>query len=512
MTAAVQLQTQIADDAAQYYADLYGFIMWAYPWKEKGTPLEDFEGPETWVRSLADEISNHVAKHRFNGRDPVEPIYVAVASGNGAAKSSFAGMLDNWIMSTRPESRVTVTANTGAQLRTKTWPQIDRWNRLSITTDWFEIGQEYVRHKEDPNNWFTMAHTWNTANTQASAGQHSRRGSSVFIIDEASHVPEVILDQMDGGLTDGEPFMILLGNCTTRLSRLFRAVFGNLKKFYINRSIDTRTCKYTNKVLIAQWAEQRGENSDWFKAHVKGEAPSADDLQFIDSLRVQDARKRPTPEQDLNEPLILGIDFARGGKNSNVLAWRRGRDMRSIPRRRIPGEQTRDTTLMVTLVMNEIDEKEPDAVFGDAGGLGGPIMDRIRQLVGGRIPVVDVYFGGQAPTVRRGDKDVQRHGNMRSYMWDEYRQWLVGGCIEDEATLEEQACGPYSYEDRSERMFLESKEDMEERGLESPDDTDAMVCTFAQKVQVKADREARQKARVLPPRPRVANGKGWMRH
>lgn len=504
-------EEQIADAVADYYADLAGYLRFAYPWGEPGGPLEHFDGPEEWAMRLADDISEQIANNKFDGFTPVPVIYVAVASGNGAAKSAFAGMVNNWIMSTRPYCRGTVSANTGAQLRTKTWPEMEKWTRMSITSDWFEVTSEHIyKRGTDPStgmdfkrSWFSSAHTWNIGNSQASAGQHARNSTSYYLIDESSHVPEVILEQMDGGLTDGEPMFFLFGNCTNRASRLFRAVFGNLRGDYINRSVDTRTCKYTNKEKIEKWRIERGEDSDWFKAHVKGEAPSADDLQFIDNPRVQEARRRTIAATDGTEPLVLGIDFARGGSADNRLVWRRGRDARTIPSRRIPGEKTRDTTLMVTLLGNEILEKKPDAVFGDAGGMGGPILDRLRQLYGRQFPIVDVMFGGASP------KD--RHGNMRAYMWDEMRLWLHGGCIEDDEALEIDLTGPQSYESASGKLFLESKDDMEERGLASPDWGDAMATTFAAPAVRRDGGQKRQPPKVPIRRHTATPGRNWMR-
>lgn len=489
----------IADELSEkYYADLGGYIMAAYPWGEEGGPLERFDGPEYWVQDLADEISQKVRENAFNGVDPVDPIYIAITSGNGAAKSAFAGMFNSWIMTTRPMSRVTVSANTGAQLRTKTWPEIQKWTQLSLSSDWFDVGMEYVRAKSNPFKWFTQAHTWSMANTQASAGQHSREASSVYINDESSHIPEAIHEQQDGGLTDGEPFFLLLGNCTNRASRLFRAVFGNLRGSYIHRSIDTRKCKYTNKKLIDKWALERGVDSDWFKSHVKGEAPNADDLQFIDTPRVQEARRRDVEDPDAL--LILGLDFARGGSADNRLAWRRGRNGKPHPSRRVPGDKTRDTTLMVTLIENEINEKKPDAVCGDSGSMGGPIMDQLRRRFP-RLPVIDVMFGGASPD--------DRCGNMRAYIWNEARLWLPGGAIEDDEQLEIDLTGPHSYENASGKLMIESKEDMAERGLESPDWGDAFCCTFAYKGPARKPGDVKKK--VMKPLPPSRGGRGWMR-
>jgi len=37
---------ELADEMAKYYADPLGFVRLAYPWGEKGTSLENEEGPD----------------------------------------------------------------------------------------------------------------------------------------------------------------------------------------------------------------------------------------------------------------------------------------------------------------------------------------------------------------------------------------------------------------------------------------------------------------------------------
>src|SRR5213592_1525912 len=91
------VDTQIADLMGECYADLNKFIQTAFPWGEPGY-LQDFKGCERWAQELADDISNQVARNKFDGSHPVPVIYVAVASGNGCAKSTFAAMITQWIL------------------------------------------------------------------------------------------------------------------------------------------------------------------------------------------------------------------------------------------------------------------------------------------------------------------------------------------------------------------------------------------------------------------------------
>ena len=60
----------------------------------------------------------------------------------------------------------------------------------------------------------------------------------------------------------------------------------------------------------------------------------------------------------------------------------------------------------------------PDAVFVDGGGVGGGVVDRLRQL---SITCIDVNFGAKA--------DDARYLNKRAEMWGRMKEWLVGGSI-----------------------------------------------------------------------------------
>ena len=62
--------------------------------------------------------------------------------------------------------------------------------------------------------------------------------------------------------------------------------------------------------------------------------------------------------------------------------------------------------------------------------------------------------------------------------------------------------GPGYHHDKSDRLVLESKEDMERRGLASPDDGDALALTFAAAVPPK---------KPVQPRRRSSGDRGWMR-
>ena len=42
----------IAEDIVQFWDDPYKFVIYAFPWGEKGTPLEHYDGPDKWQKEL----------------------------------------------------------------------------------------------------------------------------------------------------------------------------------------------------------------------------------------------------------------------------------------------------------------------------------------------------------------------------------------------------------------------------------------------------------------------------
>src|SRR6185436_5077868 len=119
------------------------------------------------------------------------------------------------------------------------------------------------------------------------------------------------------------------------------------------------------------------------------------------------------------------------------------------------------------------DGRRVHTLFVDAtGGLGGAISDRLRQM--GHRNVVDVQFGGEAPD--------PKCANMRAFMWQAMREWLSRGAIDKSPQLEMDLIGPGYGHDRQDRVVLEAKEKMKKRGVESPDDGDALALTFAARV------------------------------
>ncbi len=299
------------------------------------------------------------------------------------------------------------------------------------------------------------------------AGLLLTRRNGTVIWSGNSGVPDKIHEVAEGGLTDGEPMIFLFGNCTRATGHFHRACFGAERQRWSPVVVDSRHSKFTNKEQIKEWVELYGEDSDFLRVRVRGVPPRASDAQFIDHERVSLAQKRQVVVLP-DEPLVAGCDMAWGGSDDNVIRFRRGADARSIRPIRVKGEFTRDPQVMVTrladILSQEWNGQRVHTLFLDSAGIAGPVGARLRAL--GHRNVQEVNFGADSP-----DEKARYY---RDYMWANMKAWLLTGAIDSDPQLEADLLGPGTRPDQRQRIWLESKEDMKRRGVDSPDDGDAL--------------------------------------
>lgn len=471
--AAGQMDLILADECSKYYADPYGWVMWAFDWGYG--ELEGFEGPDTWQRDTLIDIGKQVLERGFDGVTPVLPIREATASGHGIGKSAETAWIILWIMSTRPYAKGIVTANTSDQLRTKTWGELGKWRTRCIVGHWFEYNNGRnsmsLYHHSWPESWRVDAQTCREENSEAFAGLHAANSTPFYIFDEASAVPDPIWEVAEGGLTDGEPMFFVFGN-PTRNTGAFKKCFAASSR-WVCRQIDSRTAKMTNKKLIAQWLKDHGENSDFFRVRVLGRFPRAGDMQFIPSDVVHAAQKRGSGRYLGDDPLICGIDVARGGDDDCRIGFRRGKDAKSETSYRMSGEKSRDSMVLISKIIMILDRHRPDVTFLDETGMGGPMVDRLVQL---GYHVIGIGFGHNAD-------DELHYSNKTAEMGARCRQWLMnGGAIPDDPQLEEELTSREFWHNDKDQLVLEKKKDMKKRLKCSPDWADQLYLTFGQQV------------------------------
>jgi hypothetical protein len=480
--------------------DVEAFVMYAFPWGVKNTPLARFTGPRKWQREVLRDVTEHIKAQQ--GKVDFDTIRAAVSSGRGIGKSALVSWLVLWMLTTRIGGSVVVSANSENQLRSVTWAELTKWSAMLINSHWWEISAtklvpakwltDIVEKdlKKGTRYWACEGKLWSEENPDSYAGVHNQDGM-MLIFDESSGIPDAIWDVGTGFFTENTPdrYWFAFSN-PRRNSGYFFECFNAKRAFWKSRVVDARTVEDTDKAVYEQIIAEYGENSSQAKIEVYGEFPSAGEDQFIGPTLVDDAMKRPK-YKDMTAPIIVGVDPARGGADATVIVVRQGRDLVAI--KRYQGE---DTMTIVGRVIEAIEEYKPTLTVIDEGGLGYGILDRLTEQ---RYKVRGINFGNKA-------KHPIAFGNKRAEMWNDMRNWLKSASIPTDRQLRADLTGPAKRPDSSGTIFLEGKKEMRARGLASPDAADALCVTFAFPV---AHREYTEPARRINSQGSSSNT-SWM--
>lgn len=218
-------------------------------------------------------------------------------------------------------------------------------------------------------------------------------------------------------------------------------------------------------------------------------ATAAEAFQFTghDSfIKAEDVVKARKATHEGIGALVVGADPARFGDDRFSLAWRKGRQVQKIESR-----LKVDTVAGAHWIKQVIDVDKPDRVFVDLGGTGGGVFDILMSWGEPYSKVVvGVNFGGspREPIKYLPDGSKQPGPkNRRSEIWEASREWLTqeaGVDIPDSDALQADACAPGYHYDLDQRLILESKEHMRQRGVRSPDEWDAVALTFSEPVKI----------------------------
>lgn len=476
----------------------YNFVMYALPWGKKGTPLENLNGPRSWQKEELLAIAEHIHNNKIlilNGKTP-KIFKSATSSGRGVGKSALTSWLILWAMSCHIGGTVIVTANSEGQLKSKTWAEVGKWHTLLINSHWFEKMALSIKPaqwlkdavqdqlKIDTGYYYAEAQLWSEEKPDAFAGAHNPNGMLV-IFDEASGIPQSIWGVTEGFFTEptARRFWFVFSNPRRNTGAFFEC-FHKQRNLWRNRNLDSRTVEGTDRDHLQSIIDTHGEDSYDARVEVRGLFPKQAANQFISRSIIDAAANRQTIT-DGYAALVMGVDPARFGDDKTVIRFRQGRDARSIPPIELSGA---DNMAVANKCAELIDKYNPDAVFIDAGN-GTGIIDRLKEM---KYQVHEVWFGSESPE--------PEWGNMRTYVWAKMRDWLGGGCIDNNQHLIDDLASPeYKFLGRSDKIILQSKEEMKKNGFASPDNGDALALTFTKTIARRDNKLSRsgQKTRVI---------------
>ena len=405
-----------------------------------------------------------------------------VRSGHGVGKSAVEAWTIIWFLATRPFPKIPCTAPTQHQLFDILWAEVSKWMRsnpaLANELVWTK---EKVYMKGYPEEWFAVART--ASKPDALQGFHAE--DLLFIIDEASGVADSIFEPVLGALSTPGARLLMCGN-PTQLSGFFYDSHNKNRANYARFHIDGRKSARVPQDFVNTIIQMYGEDSDVFRVRVAGEFPLQEDDIFIPISLVERSIHTeyvPRPEPHL---VHIGCDVARFGDDKTVIGYKV--DERAQLHKKRQGQDTMKTADDIILLGEELVQRykltSPIPVKVDDGGVGGGVVDRLRQVKRGDperfwwLEVYPVKFGQRIKHKYYHDSTTYMMSVVKKLLQpfdEEGNKKPVELILPDDDDLVAQLSGRKYELTEASKIKIESKKEVKKRGQPSPDEADCVL-------------------------------------
>lgn len=393
---------------------------------------------------------------------------ISIRSGHGVGKTAFLSWVLLWHTLTRFPQKAICTAPSAPQLYDALWAELRTWvSRLPRA--WQELldpTSDRIMLRARREESFISARTSRAETPEALAGVHSR--FVLLIVDEASGVPEQVFEAATGSMSTPGAITVLTGN-PTRSSGFFHQTHTREADRWWTLRVSSEECAHVDRLFIEDVVVRYGRNSNAYRVRIMGEFPLAQGDTLIGAEIVEDAMRRPMVI-DQNEPEIWGVDPARFGVDSSVLIKRRDKVVIEQPR----SWQGIDTMALTGQIVNEWQRtapiNRPRLIVVDGIGIGSGVVDRMREL---KMPYHEA-------NVSEASSVDGQYWKLRDELWQRCADWLMTRLVSmpyHERLRDDLVAPRYSFRSDG-RLVVESKAQMKQRRLPSPDYADALCLTF----------------------------------
>jgi phage terminase large subunit len=392
---------------------------------------------------------------------------VAVKSGHGTGKTALQSWIIIWWMTCFPFSKIPCTAPTQRQLYTVLWSELAKWWKQSSVSELFEWQKTTFINKQYPAEWFSVALTSNKPD--AMQGFHAKH--LLFLLEEASGVPEDVMAVVKGTQTQQDALIMMFGN-PTQISGFFHDAFNSKREFFYTFTFNSEESPIVDKSYCKGIEDESGRDSDLYRVRVLGEFPKAepDTLIPLDRCEKASARDLEIPGRHAWEDVEIGVDVARYGDGETAIYSRIGN---VIQEEAIFNK--RDLMYVVGKIVDVYSNYKGKRVVIniDDSGMGGGVTDRLKELA--EQHTINATVVG----VNNGSKPKEeRYLNKGCEMWFFMKEWLQEGKIPNDNKLIAQLTTRKYGINSSGKHVIETKEHMRDRGIKSPDRADGAVLTL----------------------------------
>ena len=403
---------------------------------------------------------------------------IAAKSGHGIGKSTTLAWVILWFLFTRLDAQIPCTAPTENQMYDVLWKELVKWLKLmpEKIQNLYEWSNTYIRIKERPETWFARAKTARKEAPEALAGVHGEY--VLFVIDEASGVPEEIFNTAEGALTNKNILVIMISN-PTRLLGYFYEAFHKDSKNWQTFSFNSIESPIVDNEFVSRIKEKHGGNSDEYKIRVLGEFPSeegVDEKGFVTLFTADEIKFTQDKAFVLSR---MGIDPSGEGQDETAWAVRdefKGGAV-SVERTSNPKSIAEKTLTLMSLYGS----RDKDVTV-DNFGIGANVAQEIALTP----------FAYKVIGVNVGDKSKDElYINLRAEAYFKIKEWFRkgGSLIENEMSrkLKEELLTVKFKRTLKGQIQIMSKQEMRKQGIASPNKADAFMLTFVNPSRLNTD-------------------------
>ncbi|MBI3743293.1 MAG: hypothetical protein HY261_03285 [Chloroflexi bacterium] len=457
---------------------------------------------------------------------------IAVRAANGVGKTALAARLMLWVLRCHPKSVVITTAPTQRQVEQLLW----REARAAYQGAKVHLGGKMYERSPHWNlgpRHYALGVSPEKTQTERFQGFHAPL--IVFIVDEASAVGEKQWEAIKGSLLAGNAVLLAIGNPLRTTGEFYDAFHAHsdlwrtmhVSAFDVPGIADEENATTTaqrhgeessvgadfksardatssttpraaipglvTKDAVAQAKTDWGDHSTVYAIRVEGAFPKQASNQLLSMEWLEKAvalwKSPPSPVgADLKsarhapqaigalpkDAPCLGVDVARSGSDATALALLVADRLECLET--FHGQDTMKTAEVVQRYHVAHEKRITIAI--DDGGVGGGVVDRLRQL---NISVHAVKFGG-APEGRKKEHFANKLSEMYWLLHERLRDGRLA--LPDDKRLLAQLA-QIDYEVESDRAIRVHKRGLAEQHP-SPDRADALV--LAIEAQARATR------------------------
>ncbi|MCC7212524.1 MAG: hypothetical protein IT451_11885 [Candidatus Brocadia sp.] len=352
-------------------------------------------------------------------------IGISIQAGKGLGKDFLAALIGLYILDVFPKSRVPCMANTEKQLVNVLWSQFSELINMAvkisdtetILSHRFEMQSHKIFEKTyKGKEWFAEQITINVKGTDEEqkasiSGRHA--DFKVYILDEASGMPNSVLDTLESALTGIVNFIILIFNPTRTTGFAVKSHKEDSDRWVCLRWNGEKSEFKSVKQNANRIADKYGKESTPYRVGVLGLPPLKNQDSFINYEWIERAVDRVMDTDNANAKTIMGLDFG-AGEDPTIACIRNGGLTKFLE------INDSDDGKVIGKVISWFYEYNCDILFGDSLGIGWSAMGSLRRELG-NYRVKNVDSRGKPSSIYDRENGREKYLNKRAELYDRLR-------------------------------------------------------------------------------------------